>query len=1286
MALVVTASQIHQWAVSDREAQACLPILIRRLITESLSPEAIDRKDFSSDVGRHGFDGTLVTQRSHPYIPMGKSAWEMSVSAKTKPTTDFNKRIQQAEDDTTFIFVTARNWPGKDKWLAGKQNGAWDEVRAYDASDLEQWLESSPSTTLWLSEQIGLPQYHIQSPQTFLEDWLDEINSAFRQNLILQNRDEAKSKVLNFVAQASHNNNLTIFADTSDEALAFICAALDPTMSFRSLVITSEQGIDELLPWQKNFDQPYILIVRTSDLSSKIPSNMIGHNFLIIAEARGAVSFNPTDGGYYFLPRVGNFHALDKSIEKIHVFEKTTGGSLSALHRQLNRNPGKKRPHWAELYKGNRNFIWLALIGGWDERHDADKEIICELSGVASFDDWQEFADSLLEGEDAPLSRTCEDKPQYKLFSRIDAFLTISQKIRGHEIDRLFKKIQRVYLENDPNYRLPDKEGLYFHETRKYSDALRRGIMDGLAILACYSERDDLEYGNVAAKITELFRDMFVDENSWVRLRDLLPELAEVGPRNFIFQLQKTLKESPEKIADLFTPRRCLVWENNYLHPPLLWALESLAWNPDNLFLVLKLLCQLQRNYEGDIKFNFMNRPSESMSNILRSWMPQTSATIDQRIKALRDAYSAYPNEVVKLALSLAEQDSTGSILTRVPIWRDNVLAKQETTHGDHLAMVMQAIDLIINYLQNEDNLLTDRVEIASQAMNNFQWWGIEKSREVADAICTIPTSDDTHNRKLFDWTRERIRWCSPQSKGDRDAQKIVGLYEKLHSYFEPRDLIERYAHLFDASTRTEFYYIDGSRKKSRNMANNAHGKALSEIYKENGIVGLIALLRRVEAADIVAVNLYASHIVDGKFPDIDEYLVALLNSDLGIQVKRYHLFFLFYGAYPSEPMDASVTIAFIKPVLKRVTDVTKQALLLQAIRIDQREGRDFIDKQPSDVQKEVFSYKWIQRGFCELRPKGNIIPPESAWLVEHYLRYKRPRLTLASFIAPDYIPADKQLKILDAIFISNRDVGGDKDPMPESYCIERMFEILAKQYADTDNDTLARLAVVEMKFHNFLNQSEYSKSSGFILRYLANCPTYFIDLHKYVYKDEEGNIADMNMPEVDAEVYASVAFQVFSNLNLRYSSHIPWVSENQALDTTKLRSWINKVRKLAKEAKMSQIVDQHIGAGLSHSRLSCDDVRPEYAICDIIKDNGSPNMYEGFRIGRYNSRGVLTADTDSAGLSSTDLALAYSSAADKLRDNYSDMAKIFDELSDSYQRDATHWRIETERMDINSR
>lgn len=1290
MTLTITARQIDQWA-SQREAQHLLPALIRRLIVEALSPNAIGGIDFPAfeNISRKGFDGVLTTQETHAYIPRGESVWEISATKaiKQKADEDFDNRVKDACSDTTFTFVTARNWSGKKEWLKDKQNSTWGDVRVYDANDLEQWLEWSPSTTLWLSEQMGVSQNHIQSPAIFLKNWLGGTVPPLPRSLILQDRDEIKSEVLEFVKRPHHNDSMTVFADTSNEALAFICATLDSVTSFKSLVIKDKEGIDELRPWQKGFQHPYVIIARTNDLATKIPSDLTRKNLLLIAEARGVVAFNPSHGKHLSLPRIRNFDALDMGHEELGVLRKRAGGSLSALHRQLNRNQGKKTPPWAKLSK-TRNFIWLALIGGWDERHEGDKEIIQELSRVASFDDWRDFASTLLAGEDAPLAHTNENEPQYKLFSRIDAFLAISQKIRGDEIDHLLKTIQKVYLEGDPNYHPPDDDYPHFHKDRKYSNALRQGIMGGLAILVCYNERGVLTCGDVSAKIKKFFADMFADDKAWAKLLDILPNLAEVSPSDFIWHLQETLQSAPEKIADLFAKRRDLVWDDSYNHPPLLWALEGLAWNADDLERVLDILCKLQHRYEGGIKSNYMNRPSESMNSILRSWMPQTSADVDQRIKALRNTYDKHPNEVVKLALVLAGRDSTAT-LSHMPIWRDDVLAKKRVTNADYLAMIAKAVNLIIEYLRDDSHALKDRVEISYQAMNDFPWWTIKKAQKITEAICNLPTNDDALNRRLYDSARD---WASRYQQFHMDkknAEEILAMYKEIHAYFQPRSLAERHAYLFSDSARMEFYREDRSYEKSSEKLYQAREAAVLEIYEKNSIAGLVALLKRAEAPGTVAASLYASHISRGKFPNLADYLIAVLDADIEVLAKRVHLAFLFYDLRSYKLRDVDAIIADIKPVLDRVADVKQKAILLQSLRIDEVDGQKFISDQPDEVQQHLFSHVWISRG-NELRPEkeGGPPPPESTWLIDRYLHYKHPRLALASFIGAEWIPIDRQAPLLDAIFVDQWDVGGDKDGIPDNYQIEQMFEAITKHYANADDNMLAQLADLEIKLHGFLSHSAYEKSGGFILRHLARTPAYFVDLHKYVYKDEDDNIPPLpiKMPEVNAKVYAQVAFRIFHDLDLRTPKSLPWVNTDNTLDTKKLRDWVAKVRQIAKKEKMSGVVDRRIGTGLSHSRISSDSIIPEFAICDIMRDHDSRDMYEGFRTGRYNSRGVTTGDRDNQGFTSAGLSHAYTVAADELIGQYPDMANVMRDLADSYQRMAAHWQSQQERINIDFR
>ena len=79
-----------------------------------------------------------------------------------KADDDYDARLASVDPaeraDGTFVFVTPRNWPGKSAWEKQKSAaGDWKAVRAFDASDLEQWLEQSVPAQIWLAEQLALP-------------------------------------------------------------------------------------------------------------------------------------------------------------------------------------------------------------------------------------------------------------------------------------------------------------------------------------------------------------------------------------------------------------------------------------------------------------------------------------------------------------------------------------------------------------------------------------------------------------------------------------------------------------------------------------------------------------------------------------------------------------------------------------------------------------------------------------------------------------------------------------------------------------------------------------------------------------------------------------------------------------------------------------------------------------------------------------------------------------------------------------------------------------------------
>ena len=184
---VIRAAQIERWSEEIGSRQK-LPVLMRKLV--HAVGEGLERVDFPGydNAERHGWDGLVEAAVATPWVPRGKSGWELSTreDIKRKVDEDYANRmraIPKAEEraEYTFIFVTARNWPGKDQWVKEKTAlGHWREVRAYDASDLEQWAEHSATAQIWLAELLNIPVEGYRSLERCWQGWAAVRNRGFR--------------------------------------------------------------------------------------------------------------------------------------------------------------------------------------------------------------------------------------------------------------------------------------------------------------------------------------------------------------------------------------------------------------------------------------------------------------------------------------------------------------------------------------------------------------------------------------------------------------------------------------------------------------------------------------------------------------------------------------------------------------------------------------------------------------------------------------------------------------------------------------------------------------------------------------------------------------------------------------------------------------------------------------------------------------------------------------------------------------------------------------------------
>jgi hypothetical protein len=160
------------------------------------------------------------------------------------------------------VFVTPRRWAGKAAWVeAKKAKGLWKDVRAYDASDLEQWLEQSLPAQAWFANERHIPAQHVRSLDKCWADWANVSDPPLTGALYSSAIEATRRTMLSRLSKPCQGPIL-IAADSTEEALAFLAQLL------------GERGGEELAAYRDRvlvFDKPGVLSRLAAGAQTFIP-------------------------------------------------------------------------------------------------------------------------------------------------------------------------------------------------------------------------------------------------------------------------------------------------------------------------------------------------------------------------------------------------------------------------------------------------------------------------------------------------------------------------------------------------------------------------------------------------------------------------------------------------------------------------------------------------------------------------------------------------------------------------------------------------------------------------------------------------------------------------------------------------------------------------------------------------------------------------------------------------------------------------------------------------------
>ncbi len=1252
--LNITAMQIEAWS-DHLDARAQLPALLRKLATTTGAK--ITKSNFPAfdNSQRPGWDGEVEATDANPWVPLGRSGWEFGCNkdAADKAREDYAARTKSIPLKTrkamTFVFVTPRNWGGKDEWASARRAlSEWKDVRAYDASDLEQWVEQSVPAQTWLGEFLPLGLSQIQSIETAWKKWAEVTDPILDEKLFADAVADGDTLLAKWLSQEPERP-FTVVGDSIEEAVAYLCCAFkfgkvsELNLADKAVVLKSADALERATKASSGF----IAIVASVDAELE-SAGIHRRQHTVVVTRRNAIEGDPdirldllSDETF----RAG-LEAMGLADDRVERLKHESGHSITVLRRRLSSIPAIKTPIWAADAPTAKALIPLVLVGAWDSRASADQAILEELA-AGTHDDIEGSVAELLLKEQAPVWSAGSFRG---VVSKLDALYAIHHFITRAELERFFEVSRLVLAEADPALDLPldDRWMAGIHgKTRKHSGVLRQGLCETLVLLAVHGnslfrERTGLD---IEAKVAWIIRDLLtpIDALTWQSQQDDLPSYAEAAPNTFLDVLETDLSSEDPKILALMQSAGTGVF-SSCPRTGLLWALENLAWSPQLLTRVIAVTSKLAKIKVED---NWVNRPDNTLASIFRCWMPQTAATIEQRIAALDFLVKRNPEIGWKICHAQFDDGSRIGHYNHRPRWRNDAAGAGRPVNGSEIyAMARHALDLALGWPAHNERTLGDLIDGlgAMTAKDRQKVWALVKQWAKS-------TADDDAKATL----RERIRRSTMTRRGMRNGSETA-MRADAKAAFEllcPADLVVQNQWLFatqwveESADELDDDDLDW-RERDERIA-NLRRDVLRQIWAQSGIEGVARLLLSGDAAGTIGWLL--ADVLDD-LSDREKFLEAMI-SKVGDpqEVKFNGCVAGFLGRL--EAADRRALLLKFVDKFQNNADIqsAKYSRILEYAPFT-AETWELIDSLPEEVRKSYWR---------DVVPRwGRQEPEEINRIVDEFLEIDRPRAAFRAVHMDFEHVTTANLKRL--IFEAGTNPAEPNDHYRlSSHEISDALDELGKR-PDATVDDLARL---EFLFLSALDHARHGIPN--LERRLSESPQLFLEALVMAFKRSDGGEDPPQWQKKNSDQAQALATAAYSLLT--HAKRTPGMQDDGSVDQAKLREWLLDVRASAKEVSREAVADSLIGQLLAKSPKGADDVWPCEAVREVLEDIGTAEIAEGLRVGVFNKRGAVWRGV--GGGQERTLEAQYRDWAMAVSGDYLFMGKVLHRIADMYAADA---------------
>lgn len=885
---------------------------------------------------------------------------------------------------------------------------------------------------------------------------------------------------------------------------------------------------------------------------------------------------------------------------------------------------------WAQ-HPDATHLAFAVLIGAWNEKSKSDIEMITQFFGIG-YKDWLQKAQEILHYPDSPLSLK---NGVWRVVNRAELWSLLGSRILDQNLDTFKSLAVTVLKEPDPAFELPAKEryAASIHgKVLDHSHELRKGITEGLAMLgsqlnACSNCSQNKADTTAILAIREILVE--ADWVIWGSLNNLLPNLAEAAPGEFLDAVEKTLHQTPCPFDELFAQEGTGITGRNYL-TGLLWALERLAWDEQYLVRVCVVLGELASHDPGG---QWANRPANSLTTILLPWLPQTLASVEKRKVAVQTLLTEWPDIAWNLIIQLLPGQHQTSSGSHKPKWRKTIPDDWEkgVTHQEYWQQVSFYAELAVGAAGYD-------VARLSELVDHFDNLPKPAFDQLVEVLSSQTISELPEDQRLLLW--EHLTKFTNKHRRYADAKwalpnELITRIEKVAEQLAPTDPFNLYQYLF--TDRDFDLYEENSDWEEQSKRLDARREAaITEIFQQYGVDGVIRFAESIVSPHQVghALGVIKDEVIDQTllphFLDTADNKHKALVS--GFIWRRHRI----NGWEWCDNLDKSGWTPEQIGHFLACLPFTKEAWNRASQWLEENQGE-----------------YWSRTGADAYQDNGDL-----AIAIEKLIEHGRPH---AAINCLDRMRHGKQSINVGQCVRALLATLSSSEPTyaMDGYHIVELIKFLQSEPSVAQED----LFKVEWAYLPLLDS--HSEAAPKLLESrLASDPEFFCEVIRLIYRSKKEDQPSKE-PTEDLKAIATNAWRL-----LREWETPPGTQEDGTFSAEHFNEWLQRVKTLCLESGHLEVAMIHIGEVLIHAPSDPDGLWIHRAVAKALNDRDAEDMRSGFRTGTYNSRGVHWVDP--TGKPEKELAEQFRRKAEDVENaGFQRFAVTLRDLAESYEREA---------------